>query len=293
MSAQGVIHMLSGIVADLVLPLSQIVLFPSVLPIPLPMILHAIRVSYDYRTRLAANHVHIGWLQGLVAVLFMAAGGGFSVGLLRGEGWKALFNDSFWAAYGSMYLLTFGSSTFYNILDSLPPAVFYSMIVAGDALSRANAITGYGVDGVVQTVTSSSSPGKWVARVVCGTLAGCGGGMIADAFQLATLDWTFKTPSIFRAASPDINYAFYTALFYTLTTAPEVALWLTGEVPLAKVSGKTEAYTPQGLLSLDEARAWGSLIMLSGLLIKTYREGKLGFSSRKADAIEEKGSKAQ
>jgi xanthosine utilization system XapX-like protein len=80
----------------------------ATIPIPLPYIssisllsfLHAVQVSQAYRNILKENHVRIGWFQGLFAIVMMAAGGGSTVCLLRGEPIGILGNDAFWAVYG-------------------------------------------------------------------------------------------------------------------------------------------------------------------------------------------------
>lgn len=83
----------------------------ATIPIPLPYIssisllafLHAIQVSQAYRNILKENHVSIGWFQGLFAIIMMAAGGGCTVSLLRGEPLGILRNDQFWAVYGYVH----------------------------------------------------------------------------------------------------------------------------------------------------------------------------------------------
>ena len=87
---------------DIVFGVSAITFDIPVLGISLPMleILHAILINYTYRNALRESHASIGWGQGLLATIVMAAGGGSTVAILRGDPLGILKNNRFWGIYG-------------------------------------------------------------------------------------------------------------------------------------------------------------------------------------------------
>lgn len=68
--------------------------------IPALDVLHAVLINYLYRTELGEGFKHIGWSQGFLATVVMAAGGGCTVSVLGGEPFSILKSNEFWVIYG-------------------------------------------------------------------------------------------------------------------------------------------------------------------------------------------------
>jgi len=214
--------------------------------------LHAILVSQAYRNILKENHVRIGWFQGLFAIIMMAAGGGCTVSLLRGEPIGILRNDTFWAVYGGVYWLTFSSNYFYDLINYIPQPLLQPLLITADGILRGIAVAKIGVDGVR---LGDIGPGKYVAMLLCGTLCGGGGGIWADAFRLTQHTWSFSTPRVLLAPGVDLKASFVCALFYMLSTSEE----------LFPEGMEQHALTP------IEAQAWTAVIMTSALLYRLVK----------------------
>jgi hypothetical protein len=67
--------------------------------LPVLDVLFAILINYSYRTALGASHAQVGWYQGLLATLVMAAGGGSTVSIIRGEPLGILKSNEFWGIH--------------------------------------------------------------------------------------------------------------------------------------------------------------------------------------------------
>ena len=77
------------------------------LSLPILELLHAILITYTYRTALKENHADIGWGQGLLATIVMSAGGGSTASLLLGNPLSILKSNRFWGVYGVCTSVTF------------------------------------------------------------------------------------------------------------------------------------------------------------------------------------------
>jgi hypothetical protein len=113
------------------------------------------------------------------------------------------------------------------------------------------AMVQFGVDGVEGTVGAN----KWMAQLICGTLAGCGGGLWMDAFRLDEPHWTFGTPRLLRAASTDMKITLATVVLY-----------------MGLVDEWSFVDTFLGFsTTMDhiEAQAWCALFLTAGLIINT------------------------
>ncbi|CAG8647107.1 19619_t:CDS:1, partial [Racocetra fulgida] len=116
-----------------------------------------------------------------------------------------------------------------------------------------NAICSSGVDGIrFGKHDNPSLNTSWVAVLVCGTLCGCGGGLLESAFQLASPKWTFSTPSAFSNPTYDMKMCFITALLYSLTTS---------DIQISVMS-----FTP--ILDIDQGRALAILGFVGLNLVK-------------------------
>ncbi|KAI8099644.1 uncharacterized protein BX664DRAFT_273000 [Halteromyces radiatus] len=220
--------------------------------LPVLELIHALLINYAYRTGLSISHTNIGWGQGFLATIVMCAGGGSTVALLRGEPLGILKSNRFWGIYGTTYWLMFSNPYVYPFVDYLfsIPALEQVLTVA-DGILRNFAITRVGIEGVALNPLLGDD--KWVAKLICGTLAGCGGGFWIDTFKLTQEHWTFSTPRFLHSPSIDMKASFASTLFYLISTNSE----------LADLLGFT-------VLSQTEAQAWSAMVLSSGLVYKSY-----------------------
>ncbi|KAI8338280.1 hypothetical protein BC941DRAFT_479256 [Chlamydoabsidia padenii] len=140
--------------------------------LPVLELVHALLINYAYRTALQGTHSNIGWGQGFLATLVMCAGGGSTVCLLRGEPLGILKSNRFWGIYGTTYWLMFSNPYIYPVIQFLfsMPGLEQVLTIA-DGILRMFAITRIGIEG-----SSILGDDQWVAKLICGTLSGCGGG---------------------------------------------------------------------------------------------------------------------
>ncbi|ORZ25809.1 hypothetical protein BCR42DRAFT_315983 [Absidia repens] len=143
--------------------------------LPVLELVHAVLINYAYRTALRGAHTNIGWGQGFLATVVMCAGGGSTVALLRGEPLGILKSNRFWGIYGTTYWLMFSNPYAYPLVDYLfsIPAV-EQVLTLSDGILRNFAVTKIGIEGVALNPLLGGD--KWVAKLICGTLAGCGSG---------------------------------------------------------------------------------------------------------------------
>ncbi|CAO3607659.1 unnamed protein product [Cunninghamella echinulata] len=245
---------LTDLIVSIVTELTDITINIPQLNISLPLlqIIHAILINYAYRSALREAHSNIGWNQGLFATIVMAAGGGSTVALLRGEPLGILKSNMFFGIYGATYWLMFSNPYLYQFtqyLFSMP--VLQEVLILADGILRNYAITRVGIEGVGSN--PSLGEDKWVAKIICGTLAGSGGGFWLDTFRLHQEHWTFTTPQFLRTPTIDMKASFLSTLFYIITTSPELSSLL-GCPYFTKT----------------EAEAWGAVILSSGLIYKSY-----------------------
>ncbi|KAI8145756.1 hypothetical protein BJV82DRAFT_602145 [Fennellomyces sp. T-0311] len=222
------------------------------LSLPILELLHAILINYTYRSALKSSHADIGWGQGLLATIVMSSGGGSTAALLLGNPLGILKSNRFWGVYGATYWLMFSNPYFYQFLEYLFAIPFMEQLfTAADGVLRTAAVVNGGILGVARN--SELGEDKWAAKIICGALAGCGGGLWVDAFRLTSPQWSFSTPRLLRTASVDMKASFITAAFYTAATTPALCEWL--DVPMMKP---------------EEAQAWGAVVLSSGLIYRTY-----------------------
>ncbi|KAG2223423.1 hypothetical protein INT45_001729 [Circinella minor] len=240
--------------------------------IPILDVLHAFLIAYAYRSAVGAGHKQIGWGQGFLATVIMCAGGGSTVCILRGEPVGILKSNLFWGIYGTAYWLMFSNSfvyPFFHFIFSLP--LVEELFTVADGILRNAAIVNFGVLGVDSILGAD----KFVAKILCGTLAGSGGGFWIDTFNLTHHHWSFSTPRWLHAANNDVKASFITALFYILAThPPAIFTELTG-LPI---------------LTYIEAEAW-SAVVLSLSLVYGVVYSKLLRRSRGFGTVNKKRNK--
>ncbi|KAI8984627.1 hypothetical protein BDF20DRAFT_911704 [Mycotypha africana] len=258
-------------VVQLVFGLADLKLNIPIINYPLPVLdaLFAILINYSYRSALGVAHNQVGWYQGLIATLVMATGGGCTVSLLRGEPMGILKSNEFWALHCSTYLAMFSNPYVYQVIDFLfsIPAIEH-MFTLSDSILRAFAMIQTGVEGVASNPALGTD--KLVAKILCGTLAGCGGGLWIDAFQLNQPIWTFSTPRLLHSASIDMKASFFTTIFYVAATTPAISEYL--NLPI---------------LEPIEAQAWSAVFLSGGLIYGTY-SNRWNKRSKELRALKEK-----
>ncbi|ORZ31321.1 hypothetical protein BCR44DRAFT_135943, partial [Catenaria anguillulae PL171] len=153
-------------------------------------VLHAIDVCVELFNNM---HPETSLMHTWVAMIVLSFGGTTMASLLlsRVPGWIAL-NDPL-AIYTAIYLLFR-----YTPLLSLANLIGTPLRVAcaaADGIARALAITAFAID----TIHLKSAPplsNSLVACLVCGTLSGCGGGILNAVFGVTKRTWTLGTPQV-------------------------------------------------------------------------------------------------
>ncbi|KAI8047905.1 hypothetical protein BDF21DRAFT_372745 [Thamnidium elegans] len=220
--------------------------------LPILNVFFALLINYSYRSALGVSHSQVGWYQGLLATLVMATGGGCTVSVLRGEPFGILKSNQFWAIHCTTYMAMFSHPYVYQVVDFLIniPIVEHIFTVS-DSILRTLAMVQVGIEGV--NSNPNLGPTKFVAKVLCGTLAGCGGGLWIDAFRLNQPNWSFSTPRLLHVASINMKVSLITTLFYIGATTPALVEYL--NLPLLKQ---------------EEAQAWSVILSTSGLVYGSY-----------------------
>ncbi|KAI9230635.1 MAG: hypothetical protein DHS80DRAFT_28705 [Piptocephalis tieghemiana] len=264
MSAHSVVL---GYLSDyLVKPLQTTTISPF-LPFQLLVTLHAMRIAFEFRrARLAARKSEpLPWLHGLGTCMVMAMGGSSIASLVLGIPPPWILSNTTVPTYALVYSLLHHSpsDTPYMLMETLSPILDPILIIA-DGCARALAQASAGAD-----TARLIAPGSHIASLLCTTIAGCGGGIIADMLDLRSNQWTFRVPSHFQSPSLDLRASAAVGLLYTLTTDPSLYQplyhWF---YPPVGDPDKLDPTLP--LLSPDESRALGCLITAGTLLYKRY-----------------------
>ncbi|KAG0230889.1 hypothetical protein BGW42_000611 [Actinomortierella wolfii] len=263
--------------ADTIIELPTLTFHTNWVPLSIFSALHGIRVAMAYRQAIEAaaeqsrlngdedpKPYRVPWGQGLLSVLAMSLGGGFTTSMLLGMPPSWLGSNVVVPTYTlSFFLIQY--TVLYDILrTAIPATLLDSVLLFADASLRGLSISKLGVDGSrMRFAADKHSPGgpaePWFAMLFLGTISGCGGGLWADVLKLKTHNWTWSTPSWVHAATWDMKAALTTAFFYATSTSPQVYNLLYGaDTPSVHGSG--------GLLDQSEARAV-TMLLLSSLLV--------------------------
>ncbi|RIA86562.1 hypothetical protein C1645_829072 [Glomus cerebriforme] len=215
--------------------------------------IHAILISRRYKNNLKAAKVP--WLQGLFAVSIMGVGGSTISNILIGKppGWLA--SNSTMTIYWISYLLMFYFPPFYRMIDILPSNLLNIIFLTVDGMIRAISICSSGVDniryGSFHGIDNKLINSSWVAILICGTLCGCGGGILDSIFSISSPTWTFSAPSSFTKPTYDVKISFCIALFYSLTTTSSDSIVTKFTISLFNISeGRTLAIFGMVILNL-------------------------------------------
>ncbi|KAJ3370519.1 hypothetical protein GGF31_004110 [Allomyces arbusculus] len=163
--------------------------------------LHATRVCFGLFSN---HHSSVSLLHSWVAMCVLSFGGTTLSAFLLGHppGW--LLSNTTLPIYTAIYLLfRYGPAHRILRLISFPT---HLACAVGDGLARALAITRLGVDTVL-----ARHPGSYVAMLICGTLCGCGGGLLNSTFGFSQASWKLGVPVV----SMDVVLAMVVATGYT------------------------------------------------------------------------------
>ncbi|KAI7904839.1 uncharacterized protein BX663DRAFT_559795 [Cokeromyces recurvatus] len=182
--------------------------------LPLAEIVKAILIIHAYRTSIGEGNVkHISWVQGFISCIILSSAGTCTVALLRGEPFSVIYKDEIWFIYGLIYCIMMFSNSFVFkwisfIFTNFPVLKVIFIFISG--LHRGYSLVQYGVDGV----TIKTENKKIIARVLCGTLTGCGGGLWNEILGLDRLQWRLTMPRL----SVDVKISFWSTIVYILLT---------------------------------------------------------------------------
>ncbi|KAL1924354.1 uncharacterized protein VTP21DRAFT_7389 [Calcarisporiella thermophila] len=240
---------LSHIATTIIFPLQSATL--PLFHFPLLSALHGIRVALEFRRSLeqSGTRREIGWLQGFFAIMVASVGGSTTSAILMGipPGWLA--SNTVLPAYAATYFAVFYLPGVYPVLLRVRP-LLDPFLISADGLTRFSAITSFAIDAChFRPEVAPRLGGSWIAMLVCGTIAGCGGGLWNDALQLGSAHWGLRTPRGFKTPTWDMAAAFLTAACYTFYSMPEILRFET-----------------KGAASLEEAKALSAFVMVGILL---------------------------
>ncbi|RKP07673.1 hypothetical protein THASP1DRAFT_24221 [Thamnocephalis sphaerospora] len=265
---------------DLLDPLQRQTWSP-LLPLPILGTLHAIKVTLDYRARIRrASGPRPPLLQGLFTVLTMALGGSTTSAFLMGIPPSWLSSNVALPTYALVYLAMFRApgDIVFRTLDAIDPFIRPILLVA-DGLTRAHSQAGFAIESVRAMPVLKNSI---IAQLLCGTLAGCGGGILADAFNLASHDWHFRTPTALKSEHYDLRVSFFTALTYALTTPyASDQLSAAGRI-LFTLYPEIEQQNMWLTLDPTEAKCLAGLLFATAQMWKLYSPMLLSDSGKKA-----------
>ncbi|BEI81087.1 hypothetical protein CcaverHIS002_0202470 [Cutaneotrichosporon cavernicola] len=153
-------------------------------------VLHAMRVSLAWAA-MTRGRKSVGLFADLFGFLVIAWGGGTLVSLLLGNPPAWLISPVPWLVYVAVYLVTIPTrlASVISSAPSLPLGLVLSLV---DGMTR-------GVSVASMPALTESSPktaGSWLAPVVLGAIATCGGGWIAQTLGLARESWAMGRPSV-------------------------------------------------------------------------------------------------
>lgn len=140
------------------------------------------------------------------------------------------------------------------------PPIEYAFLIS-DGFLRAMAMLQFGVEGCNKITLGSDD--KYIAKIICGTLAGIGGGFFMDAFQLHQPHWSFGTPKSLKVISGEMKITFLTVCFYLLSKKE-------GNIYLHYFGTKYPLPFDELLLLTDvEAQAWSCILLTLGLIFNS------------------------
>ena len=171
---------------------------------PLVDIFHATAVAYEYKKTADEKQ---GTLQRLVAIVVTALGGTTAMSFLIGQpcGWLC-DNFTLPAYIGAWFLLHHvPNDLIFNALDSSRTTRF--LVGFFDDVSWGVAITKWGMYKALSAMHEAPRP-SGVAALLCGTIAGCGGGIVQQMCSLLRAEWKLVTPDSLQGPSLSLSRGF-------------------------------------------------------------------------------------
>ncbi|ORX61187.1 hypothetical protein BCR36DRAFT_341566 [Piromyces finnis] len=177
--------------------LASINIYPLNWNIKFLSILHAINGAYIYRKNSINENVKIPFIQGFVSYILMSLGGTLSAGILIGiaPGW--IINDNVLPLYFLIYCIFFldkeGCITKFISKGGIAIEFISAFI---NVTSRTSTLCGN-----INMIRDYKDPyitNSIVCLLICGTLSGCGGGILDHTFSLSKREWKYNTPSCLK-----------------------------------------------------------------------------------------------
>lgn len=182
-------------------------------------------VCFGYRDTMAAqNGPPRYWLETLLVVTVLQFGGTTLTGLVLGQTPSWLSSHT---AGGSLALMWW--ATFFCPRDAwhrlMSVNAFRACVLLGAWFSTAHAVTSWGLDKALGADHQRAQASLLVA-LLTGTLSGCGGGLIANSFNLTESTWRFQKAAVFSGPLFSIEKSFICAVCYYTLRNPHGFLWM-------------------------------------------------------------------
>jgi len=231
--------------ADATQWLSSTTVHPVYFPYPLTLVLHAVRISHAYSTKVKASGHKLPPMQHLAGFLTMAWGGALWVNALLCQPPPQLYSTTPWVIYCTTHIalntvFSFASWPAGKLVDSAFPAI--------DAICRSAAIIG--AMGAVKAHSNPNLANSLLAQIIIGAVSSVGGGAAAGFFGVWDNEWSLKTPGFLKGgviATMDVWAGAVAAFIYGVATQSHPAYEPVNEF----LVGKPKAWmTPLGARSI-------------------------------------------
>lgn len=162
------------------------------------------------------------WLQCVISCLIGTFGGTTVAMLTLGvnPGWMGNIGSPVAFAMGFWMIFLCPGDIFYKLLTrNRSIELLFGYI---NTFSCGHAITSWGQDQAVNAFHLSHTAGSAPLAIWCGTIAGCGGGIVANALSASgkTPEWIFGTPVVLKGPSITVKTAFLSSCLYYLIRNP-------------------------------------------------------------------------
>lgn len=196
----------------------------QILPFSILATLHALRGALYFRYLFAQQRgstqrvTHVPLLQGLMVNLTLSLGGGILSSMVFGRYIPWLASNWTIPVYSLAHYLVMYSpfdivfQTLYTFMPALSP-----LLVIADGISR-----GFSLTSTIDYLRTTPEPlgNSYVAMVLGGTAAACGGGLLFDIFGMDSLEWRFRTPNFARKLPYGVKVAFIISIGYVAAQTP-------------------------------------------------------------------------
>ncbi|KAL7752150.1 hypothetical protein RI367_002193 [Sorochytrium milnesiophthora] len=212
----------------------RIVLPYVTVPLPLAAMLHVSRICHDLSRVGAQGHGLRLW----------------SVLTGRPPGW--IVSNVTLPAFSVVYFAFFhGPVRVSGLMQKLSP-LSDVVLTIGEGVNRALAMCALGIDGVRSLAAAGNAAyyartpygavyqelgGSVVACLLCGTLNGCGGGLLDGMFHFSQRAWTISAPEALVFVGFDLRLSFVTSSLYMLMVNGYIHEAFVQGVPEAGISG--------------------------------------------------------